>query len=680
MPTQQQIANAANPTPVNINLPGQGQVFRSNNPDDYTVYQYQNGALNQLNLGDLGKQTYGQNIDSLGGAYNYRNGVQQAGIKALQEKYGIDYNSIGQGNYNLSDILQQVGNNRGQIDPTQLKALMGAPQGQSTSMTLNGPGSGAVATQGNYSTPTTPYGAQSVNQGAGAQFQTASGTSGGSPINAGQSQAPQYGQTQSSQSSQSNVGNPLGNFSNGNTSGLTPTGTADQYLQNYLSTLAPSSQESALQGQLNNISSQQANISASRDLGIQGVNEQPIATPFLTGQASAITNRAAVQQGALSAQAQPLQAQLALQQAKRQSAMDISKAMLEYQQKQQELAKPVFGGYGTTGYALNPKTGKYEPLAGGSSSANDDALLGDAQARGLLDASQITKYGRQAIIDTLKQNPNFDFKNSKQDLLNSTSYTKDAFGNIVPVQRFPGSSGGSGSGSGSSSGGYKAGQLTALLQSQGKSADEATLQALWSQYGNGGSYSNDVTHNSQIYSALGGSSSSGGSSGGTKFPAADAASLKQQQQYADSTQRAFNTANQNLQALIPFMQQAGVNSASNVPLINSLQSRVKAGLTDAGTIAAYRAALAGLRAEYAQVLSRGGEVTEGQRAQAASLIPEDLTPVQLQQVADRLNIEGTNAVKEANAQIQTIKDRVNGTSTSSSSSGTSGSSSNPLGI
>lgn len=153
----------------------------------------------------------------------------------------------------------------------------------------------------------------------------------------------------------------------------------------------------------------------------------------------------------------------------------------------------------------------------------------------------------------------------------------------------------------------------------------------------------------------------------------DTASLKTQQAYADSTSRAFNTANANLAQLVGFMTTQGVNQSA-VPAINQLQNRVKSGLSDAGTIAAFNAALAGLRAEYAQVLSRGGEVTEGQRAQAAQLIPDDISPAQLQQVADRLNIEGTNAVTEANAKVTEIQGRLKGNSGGSSSSSSSSSS------
>lgn len=114
------------------------------------------------------------------------------------------------------------------------------------------------------------------------------------------------------------------------TSTNTPDSTGNQYLQNYLSSMQPSVQEKGYQSQLDALTSQEAGVNASRDLGIQGVSEQPIATPFITGQSAAITNRAATQMGALSAQAVPIQQQLARAQAVRQSAMDMSKAALDY--------------------------------------------------------------------------------------------------------------------------------------------------------------------------------------------------------------------------------------------------------------------------------------------------------------------------------------------------------------
>lgn len=154
--------------------------------------------------------------------------------------------------------------------------------------------------------------------------------------------------------------------------------------------------------------------------------------------------------------------------------------------------------------------------------------------------------------------------------------------------------------------------------------------------------------------------------------AATTTSLTDATKYATTVQRSFNTANDNLKNLISYMTTAGINGSSTIPLINDLTNKVKAGVTDAGTIAGFQSALAGLRAEYAQVLSRGGEVTDSSRNSAASLIPDNITPAQLQQVADRLNAEGQNAITEANATVTKLKASV-GSNPGGSSSGTSGS-------
>lgn len=69
--------------------------------------------------------------------------------------------------------------------------------------------------------------------------------------------------------------------------------------------------------------------------------------------------------------------------------------------------------------------------------------------------------------------------------------------------------GGGSKSNGSGGTSYKAGQLTQLLQSQGKQTDDATLSALWKQVGGQGNYVNDTTHNSQIYSSLTGQAGNG---------------------------------------------------------------------------------------------------------------------------------------------------------------------------
>lgn len=206
-----------------------------------------------------------------------------AAVAALQKQLGVD-NSSGPGYFG----------------PKTLGALQGGQQGSNT---------GGSPNLGNIQTGITD--ATSAAQKIQAQIAALQGTSSGATSTGAQTS------------------------STGSTGGV---GGADQAYQDYLKNLTPSSQENNLQGQVDALTAQQAGINASRDLGIQAVGEQPIATPFITGQSAAITNRAAVQSGAIGAQALPIQQQLARQQAIRQSAMDVSKANLEYQQGKEKNA------------------------------------------------------------------------------------------------------------------------------------------------------------------------------------------------------------------------------------------------------------------------------------------------------------------------------------------------------
>lgn len=154
--------------------------------------------------------------------------------------------------------------------------------------------------------------------------------------------------------------------------------------------------------------------------------------------------------------------------------------------------------------------------------------------------------------------------------------------------------------------------------------------------------------------------------------AADSSSLKTQQEYADTTSRAYQTATANLNVLNQLVQSSGLNQ-SNVPLINQLTNKVKSGLTDPGSVAAFQTALTGLRTEYAQVLSRGGQVTDTARNEANALIPDNISPAQLQKVITTLQSEGANAVKEANDKVAEIKGRIGKSGSSQSTSTSNGS-------
>lgn len=137
------------------------------------------------------------------------------------------------------------------------------------------------------------------------------------------------------------------------------------------------------------------------------------------------------------------------------------------------------------------------------------------------------------------------------------------------------------------------------------------------------------------------------------------ATLTQQTEYAANATRAYNTATDNLGTLNSLMTQYGLNQ-SNIPLVNQFTNAVKGQTGSAGMIAAFKANLEGLRAEYSQVLAKGGTRSVSTDATANALIPDNISPAQLQQVATALSNEGANAVKEANDSVSTIQNQING--------------------
>lgn len=141
--------------------------------------------------------------------------------------------------------------------------------------------------------------------------------------------------------------------------------------------------------------------------------------------------------------------------------------------------------------------------------------------------------------------------------------------------------------------------------------------------------------------------------------AANSKALATQVGYLNTTQRAFNTANDTLAALTSWMSANGINP-SQFPDINAFNNFLKSKGLDPGAAGGYNAQIATLRAEYAQVLARGGTVTDTARNEANSLIPTNLSPAQLQTVANRIQIDGQNVVNDAQKQVKTIQDQING--------------------
>ena len=146
--------------------------------------------------------------------------------------------------------------------------------------------------------------------------------------------------------------------------------------------------------------------------------------------------------------------------------------------------------------------------------------------------------------------------------------------------------------------------------------------------------------------------SQGGSIGQDKIQAAASKTAATQQTvYLDTTTRAYNTATDNLNVLTNFMQKYNLND-SNTPIVNQLTNAVKSGIAAPGEVAAFQTTLAGLRSEYAQVLARGGEVTDSIRNEANTLVPDNLSPSEMQMVTNQLKAEGENVLKEASSSTQ----------------------------
>lgn len=202
-----------------------------------------------------------------------------------------------------------------------------------------------------------------------------------------------------------------------------------------LAYLKPTDAENALQAQQDAINAKIAGVTASRDLGLAQTANQPIAMNFITGQQKNLQEQAAAQTGALSAQAVPLQQQLAREQANRALAGQIAGLKQTNLQSQvtdlnTKMAPKEVNG---TLVAYNPATGKYEAqFTAPSTKAADGFTLDAGQARydstGKLIASgpqkqltqdEITKQQNAANAKSAASKMSVDASNLIDELKNS---------------------------------------------------------------------------------------------------------------------------------------------------------------------------------------------------------------------------------------------------------------------
>jgi hypothetical protein len=122
-----------------------------------------------------------------------------------------------------------------------------------------------------------------------------------------------------------------------------------------LGTYTPTPQETALQGQIGGITSQQQALNASEAMGLARESTDPVAMNFITGRQSVIQRQAAAQQQGLSAQQQPLLQRLALAQAEREGLRDQATTELGFRE-------PEIQKVGDYLVQKDPATGEYKTV------------------------------------------------------------------------------------------------------------------------------------------------------------------------------------------------------------------------------------------------------------------------------------------------------------------------------
>ena len=155
------------------------------------------------------------------------------------------------------------------------------------------------------------------------------------------------------------------------------------------------------------------------------------------------------------------------------------------------------------------------------------------------------------------------------------------------------------------------------------------------------------------------------------------ASLTQQTDYLNSTQRALTNADAGLQSLVGTY---GGKVNNDVPLANMIKNPVKYNLGN-DDVAAFKAGLAEIANEYTQVFSRGGQISDVNKKKAADILNGNMSMSMLKSVTGELQTQGKIVIKGTQGQVNSITDQMNNiltgkslTDTSSSNSSSSSSS------
>lgn len=148
-------------------------------------------------------------------------------------------------------------------------------------------------------------------------------------------------------------------------------------------------------------------------------------------------------------------------------------------------------------------------------------------------------------------------------------------------------------------------------------------------------------------------------------------SLTKQTDYANTVERSVSNAESGFEQLMGSFKDSGINTSSS-PLLNKSMNEVAKNITG-GSIFAFNAGLTEVGNEYANVFSRGGQVTDTVRNKANDITNGNISLKDLLDVQKELQAQGGIIVQGAKKQVQQIQDQINGIVSGSSDQGGSGS-------
>lgn len=129
------------------------------------------------------------------------------------------------------------------------------------------------------------------------------------------------------------------------------------------------------------------------------------------------------------------------------------------------------------------------------------------------------------------------------------------------------------------------------------------------------------------------------------------------------TSRAITTADANFPLLLNVMQKAGVNDFDS-PIGNRIEQAFNNGLIGSGDMAAFNALKTSLQTEYAQIISRGGTVTNQTRTEAENIVNGNISYNAMKTLYSTLQAEAKNVIAGYDTEITRVKGQLGNQTTS----------------